>query len=110
HTGMTGKRKLAIGAGTFGVLSLGGALAFELWGRSTYDDAKAATDNTTRHSLYDSANQKHTLAAISAGVRVAAVGDGVLLWVTGKPHERPSVTLAPIVTDRGAGFAFGGSF
>jgi len=83
-TGMTGRRKLALGGWALGAVSLGGALAFELSARSSYDDAKAATTNPARRSAYDTANDRRLYAGVALGVGVAAVAAGTLLWITGR--------------------------
>ena len=83
-TGMTGRRKLALGGWALGAVSHGGALAFELSARSSYDDAKAATTNPARRSAYDTANDRRLYAGVALGVGVAAVAAGTLLWITGR--------------------------
>jgi hypothetical protein len=69
---------IVVGAGA--VVLLGGSLAFDLWGDSTYNDAKAElTSQSRRNSLYDSANTKR-YAAIGFGVGGAAAA-GVAVWL-----------------------------
>jgi hypothetical protein len=71
---------IAVGAG--GVALLGGALAFELSSRSTYDDAKAEMmDQSKRDSLEDSANKKRYVAQGFAVAGVACVGVAVWLYL-----------------------------
>ena len=82
-TGMTGRRKLALGGWALGAVALGGALAFELSARSSYDDAKAATTNPARQSAYDTANDRRLYAGVALGVGVVAVAAGTMLWITG---------------------------
>lgn len=79
------------------VVLLGGALAFDLWGDSTYDDAKAEmTSQSRRDSLYDSANTKR-YAAIGLGVSGVAAA-GVAVWLFLRPshaHDEQAVRVVP---------------
>ena len=104
----TGRRKLAVGAWALGAVGLGAGLALELSARGAYDDAKAATDNPTRHERYDTANQRRLFATISAGAGAALVGAGVVLWITGKPAARSSVAIMPVLGDGLTGVALAG--
>lgn len=102
-TGMTGRRKLALGGWALGAVSLGGALAFELSARSSYDDAKAATTNPTRRSAYDTANDRRVYAGVALGVGVAAVAAGTLLWITGRRAAPEAVEVQASVGRESAG-------
>ena len=90
HTGvlLAGGAALAL----FGV-----ALAFDLSGDSTYDDAKAeTTDQVRRDSLYDSANQQRYIAE---GLVVAGVGCAALaVYLYTRHHDEPATTARLIVT------------
>lgn len=69
---------IAIGAGA--VALIGGAVAFDLWGDSTYNDAKAEMmSQSRRDSLYNSANTKRYVA-IGMGIGGIAAG-GVAVWM-----------------------------
>ncbi len=69
---------IAIGAGA--VALIGGAVAFDLWGDSTYNDAKAEmTSQSRRDSLYNAANTKRYVA-IGMGIGGIAAG-GVAVWM-----------------------------
>jgi hypothetical protein len=82
---------IAVGAG--GVALLGGALAFELSSRSTYDDAKAEMmDQSKRDSLEDSANTKRYAAQGFAVAGVACVG--VAVWLYLRSDSGSSMTTA----------------
>ncbi len=102
-TGMTGRRKLALGGWALSAVSLGGALAFELSARSSYDDAKAATTNPTRRSAYDTANDRRVYAGVALGVGVAAVAAGTLLWITGRRAAPEAVEVQASVGRESAG-------
>ncbi|MBA3458801.1 MAG: hypothetical protein H0T46_02490 [Deltaproteobacteria bacterium] len=69
---------LVVGVGALALLGAG--LGFEMWARSSYDDAKAEMANQIRRdSLYDSANRKRYVAE---GLAVAGVATaGVALWL-----------------------------
>ena len=99
---------IAVGAGA--VVLLGGALVFDLWGNSTYDDAKAEmTSQARRDSLYDSANTKRYVA-IGLGVGgIAAAGVATWLFLRGG-HDEASTTQALHVVPTGNGLAVLGSF
>ena len=91
-----------------GALLLGGALAFDLWGDSTYEDAKAKRDL----DLYDSANRMRYTAEGLVAVGAVTVGVSVYLWLR-HPKESPtrvSRTIAPVVGTGFAGVQVGGSW
>ena len=91
--------------GTF--VLLGGALGFELWGDSTYSEAKAKNSM----DLWDSANHKRYIAE---GLLVAGIGCGVYaawLWLHHEPHaETPRTAIAPTAAPGYAGLALQGAF
>lgn len=98
---------IAIGAGA--LVLLGGALAFDLWGDSTYSDAKAEMMNQARRDdLYNSANTKR-YTAIGLGVAGVAAG-GVAVWMLlrgGKGHaDETAIHVVPTLN----GLAIGGSY
>lgn len=78
-----------VGAGALALL--GGALGFDLWGNSKYNDAKAEmTDQARRDSLYASANTRRYVAE---GLAVAGVGcAGLALWLYLRHHDDESAT------------------
>ena len=97
-----------VGAGA--VALLGGALVFDLWGDSTYNDAKAEmTSQSHRDSLYDSANTKRYVA-LGLGVGgIAAAGVATWLFLRGG-HAESSTAQAVHVVPTGTGLAVLGSF
>ena len=97
-------RRGALFTAAAGAILLGGAVGFDLWGDSTYADAKANRDL----ALYDSANQKRYIAEGMLTAGVAVVGVSVYLWLR-HPTERGS-TIAPVVGSGFAGVQLGGSW
>jgi hypothetical protein len=88
-----GLKLIPIALGGGGLALVGGAIGFELWGSSTYDDAKAEmTDQARRDSLYNSANTKHYVAQ---GMAVAGVGcAGVAVWLYLRKHGEQTTQTA----------------
>lgn len=104
-------RALPIAIGASGVALLGAAVGFELWGRSTYDDAKAeTTDQARRDSLYDSANKKRYLAQGFAIGGVACVGVAVWLYLRGHADHNAETASRHQVIVSPSGIAFAGRF
>jgi hypothetical protein len=105
------RKPLALALGGAGLVAGGVALVFELQGRGTLDDAKAATTQADQDRLYDDANGKHHLAQALGIAGGACLAAGVVVWITGKESAPPGgMSFAPIVARDHAGFAFGGSF
>ena len=104
----TGRRKLAVGAWSLGVVGLGAGLMLELSARGAYDEATEATDNVTRNDRYDAANSKRLFATVAAGASAALVGTGIVLWITGKPTLRTSVAVVLVVGEAHHGLAITG--
>lgn len=102
-TGMTGRRKLALGGWALGAVALGGSLALELSARSSYDDAKDATSNPARQAAYDTANDRRLYAGVALGVGVVAVAAGTLLWITGGRAAPEGVDMQASVGRDGGG-------
>jgi|HubBroStandDraft_6_1064221.scaffolds.fasta_scaffold95363_2 hypothetical protein len=99
---------VVVGAGA--IVLLGGALGFDLWGNSTYNDAKAEmTSQSRRDSLYDSANDRRYVAEGLAVGGIAAAGVAVWLYIRGRGEDSPPPTASRFVVSP-AGVAFGGSF
>jgi hypothetical protein len=103
-------RTVPIVIGVGAVALLGGAVAFDLMGDSTYNDAKAEmTSQSRRDSLYDSANTKRYVA-IGLGVGGIAAG-GVAVWMfLHARHEDRSSEQAIHVVPTHNGFAVVGGF
>lgn len=112
--GMSGKRKIAIGAGAVGLVALGAAGFFELQARSDYDASIEADTNEERTRLYDDAKSNRTLA-IGAGVAGGlCVGVAAYLWFTGgtdaaQPDEQ-AFRMVPSVGPDAVGVTFSGGF
>lgn len=109
-SGASGK-SLSVIVGASGVALLGAAVGVELWGRSTYNDAKAETMvQARRDSLYDSANTKRYAAQGLAVAGVGCVGIAVWLYLRGGDQEpAESVSRRQLVVSP-TGIAIAGSF
>jgi hypothetical protein len=70
---------IALSAGA--VVLLGGALGFDLWGDSTYDQSKKEPDLAKQTDLWHSANTKRYVAEGMLGAGVACAGVAVWLWL-----------------------------
>ncbi len=89
-----------LAVGTIGLVAVGGALGFKLWGDSRYDEAKAETmDNARRHSLEDSANNKRYVAE---GLAIAGIGcAGLAVWLYVRAgHETAKALSSEAVSTR----------
>lgn len=100
---------IVVGAGA---LALGGAaLAFHLWGNSTYDRAKASTNQDERDNLYHSANTRRYFAE---GVGVAALGSaGVAVYLYTRSrgeHRADTAAVTPVASPQFAGLTVVGSW
>ncbi len=86
---------------TFGIIAValgGGALGSELWGRSIYDDAKAANgDRTAQVRLWDKANARHYAAQAMGIGAIGCAGAALYLFVTRKPAETVPA-IVPVAT------------
>lgn len=111
-SGMTGKRKLALGVGGAGAVAAIVGTVFYIQGRGLQSDAEDAPTNAERTSLHEDANGKLLLAQIGWGVGAAALGAAAYLWFTGGPAaaSESGVTFAPQVDGSSAGFVLGGRF
>src|SRR5262249_22685214 len=85
-----------------GVALLGGALGFDLWGDSTYNQAQQQGSV----ALWNSANTKRYVAEGMLVGGIAASGIAAYLWLRGG-HETATV-VAPVVSPGGAGVQLGG--
>ena len=76
---------IVVGGGA--ALMLASAVAFDLSGETTYDQAKAEmTNNAVRTSLYNSANTKRYAAEVLAGAGIATAG--VAVWLFFRERRR----------------------
>lgn len=110
QSSFTGRRKAAIALWAVGAVAVGGGVALELASRSTYEDAKAAADNTRRHELTDSANRQRQFGIAASVAGGAAIGVGVYLWISGMPTGRQAVAVVPIIGADDAGVVLTGRF
>ena len=103
---------LALGVGA--VALLGGGLGFELWGESTYNQAKAEiTSQSSRDSLYSSANTKRYVAETAAGAGLVCGAVAVWLYLRGRDDDAATtarVDVAPIAGHDQAGVVVLGRF
>jgi hypothetical protein len=77
---------IALGAIAFGLA--GGAVGFELWGRSIYKTAEVEPDDARQRALWKSANlRRYTAEGLGAASAIAA---GVAIWL-GARHVEPLV-------------------
>jgi hypothetical protein len=107
--GTSRSRAPAFVVGGVGVGLLAGALGLELWGRSTYEDAKAETsDQARRDELYDSANTKRYAAQGLAVAGAASLGIAVWLYIRG--GEQPTSTTATRIVPSASGISIVGSY
>jgi tetratricopeptide (TPR) repeat protein len=101
----SGKLVLAIGAVALG----GAALGLELWGESTYNDAKAEmTSQARRDDLYHSATTKRYAAeGLAVGAGVAGIAAA---WLYLRGGDERGATARVQVVPAGAGLAVVGGF
>lgn len=86
----------------------GGAIGFELAGRSKYDESKTLEDNAAQEAAYDAANTRHYVAqALAAG---AIVGAGVAVYLFLRPRSESGVTVSPAASASSAGLVLSGRF
>ena len=105
-------RVLPIALGATAVAMLGGSLAFDLWGDSTYNQAKTAPDQTRADDLWHSANTKRYVAEglAVAGVGCAAVAVWRFMANRGDSPRAERVSIMPVVTTRQFGLALSRSW
>jgi hypothetical protein len=105
---------IVVGVG--GLALLGGALAFELNARSTYDDSKAEPDNAKQTDLWHSANRKRYIAEGMAVGGLACVGVAVWLFVRSSGGTEAPATAArgvhvePMLATGGGGVLLQGRY
>jgi hypothetical protein len=121
-TGPTRHREftpVTIGLGAGGIAVLGGALAFDLWGDSTYNSAKAEPNDAKQLDLWHSANTKRYVAEGMLVGGIAAIGVAVYFYLHGveedpAAHSTAKLFIAPTVASSGAssgpGFQLAGWF
>jgi hypothetical protein len=94
-------------AGT-AVLLAGGAIGFEIAGRSKLHDAEDATMEQVLETLYSQANRRHYVAqALAVG---ALAGAGVAVYLFLRPRSESSTVVAPTASSSAAGLVLSGRF
>jgi hypothetical protein len=106
---------LALGAAALGLV--GGAVGFELWARSTYDQSKREADNARQDSLWHSANTRRYVAGGLGVAGIACAGVAVWLYLRGGEPEATSTTrqarrliIEPALGSDRAGLVLQGSY
>jgi hypothetical protein len=110
--GASPQRAIGIVVGAAGLVALGAAGVFELRAQSLAkdrDEAAAAGDAETTAGKHDSAKNAEVVAAILGGVGIAALGTGVVLFVTAPSHSAMGA-LAPMRRVAIAPMLGGGAF
>lgn len=99
---------LSVGAAAL----LGGAVGFELSGRSSYDAAKSEPDDAKQKDLWDTANRKRYVAEglAVAGVATAAVAVWLFVRSSGEKATeteietaRRGISIRPVIATTGGG-------
>lgn len=114
----TGRRKVAVGVASAGVLALGAGILLGIQSKGLEDEAYAACPSNPcggtaaeASSLVDRAQQRAVFANVSFGIAIAAAAGAVVLWFTGTPDPESSETaLVPAVTPTTATLAIVGRF
>jgi len=86
----------------------GGAVGFEIAGRSKYDESTSIEDDAAQEAAYDAANTRHYVAqALAAG---ALVGAGIAAYLFLRPQSESRVMVAPSASSSSAGLVLSGRF
>jgi hypothetical protein len=111
----SGSRSLRIAGivcGAAGLVSIGAGVVFYIRASSLSDSV--ANARTFNPSDNDSGKQAETLQWVSYGVGGLAVGTGILLYILGRPSQRPTsyatFQASPMLLRDGAGISAGGIF
>jgi len=105
---------LVLGGAALGLV--GGAVGFELWARSTYDQSKREPDNTKQTSLWRSANTRRYVAESLGVAGIACAGVAVWFYLRGDQEATSAVRQAsrlfvgPILGNDRAGLALEGRY
>jgi hypothetical protein len=117
-----GSRTLPLALAVAGGVLAGGAIGFELWGRSKYDAAEAEPDDAKQESLWHAANKRRYTAIGLGAAAAVSVGAAVYLFVRAPggpraattPRERAAATggvhVQPVAGADVAGVVVLGSF
>ncbi len=86
----------------------GGAIGFEVAGRSKYDESKTIEDNEAQEAAYDAANTRHYVAqALAAG---AIVGAGIAVYLFVRSESESGLVVSPSASSSAAGLVLSGRF
>ena len=106
---------LVLGGAALGLI--GGAVGFELWAGSTYDQSKREPDNARQDSLWHSANTRRYVAEGLGVAGIACAGVAVWLYLRGGDQEATSTVrqasrlmIEPILGSDRAGLVLGGRY
>jgi len=96
---------------------VGGAVGFELWASSTYNQSKREPDNARQDSLWHSASTRRYVAEGLGVAGIACAGVAVWLYLRGGDQERTSTVrqasrlfVEPILGNDRAGLALEGRY
>jgi hypothetical protein len=109
-------RVLPLALAVTGAVLAGGAVGFELWGRSKYDAARVEPDDATQEALWRAANTRRYTAIGLGAAAAVSIGASVVLFVRTprEPRERAGtasrVHMQPIAGASAAGLVVHGSF
>ncbi len=106
--------RLPLVLGGVAIVLAGGAIGFELWGKSTYDQTDQGTDSQKLDAWHSANNKRY----IAEGMGVAALGcAGVAVWLYVRGRHAPAdervargVVVTPVVASERAGVALMGRF
>jgi serine/threonine-protein kinase len=113
---------IAFSVGGAGIAALGVGTVFSLGARSSWNDSRSHCNasnecDDTGFSLVQDAQSKGTLATVLIGVGAAAVGAGVILYLTAPTVEEPApasqpqaLRLTPAIAPGYSGLALAGRF
>ncbi len=89
----------------------GGAVGFELWGRSKLDDAGKEPNDMLQTQLYDDANTRHYIAQGMGVAAIGLAGVAVYLWVRHPSATKDSSALiVPMTGSDRIGLTLSGSY
>ena len=113
---LTGRRKIAVGVAGAGAVALGGAMVLGMQAGSLEEEAHRRCP-AIRCAEYDEGNDllersraRVRYANITYGVAGGLVVGAAVLWITGAPSDRASVSVVPAVSPDHAGAAVVGRF
>lgn len=115
----TTTRKIGLGIGAAGVLTVAAGIAFGIQGHGYKDDAARLCPSTPcsnaaeANALSDKADTRALMANVSYGAGAAMIVGAAVLWFVGAPSSgaaNQDVAVVPQITPAFAGLAVSGSF